>query len=416
MRLYFHFGCKWLFLLVTVFDLQGQDFIAPTTLADFNDAIQELDNNTQLQNQTLQVSDDTYGVVQGPFDYPLLVSIPDNADLVSLDDRLADGKINTDLWYRLEWKNGQEITVKGEFLISSQSTPKSYERSPVEMQQIKRPVAEQRLVKTVRSIPVNTVIPTIPERSVTQISGLIKSPISHQLELAFSRSTTIESRDEIVTNVDSELNTFATKIFIEEPQMVEIAHGDKTLLIYVEPGDDIEIEFIGYRPEKNIQFAGQGGANNNYLLGVRQKFGPLEEDLFTALYSTSPKQFKRNLNLLADERIQYLEQYPDREAFSEGFYRKAINSIEQWRQYHYLRYAMEWQLANETNEIPVEIKSEVIFSDGISNWKTSPLVSQESAHYVQQYFEQKKKGNLPFKVVVKNQVRKAMLLDTNGGE
>jgi thiol-disulfide isomerase/thioredoxin len=196
------------------------------------------------------------------------------------------------------------------------------------------PQTPQNQVFNFKNIDLNT--------SKCIIKGNIKDATGEKLSLnvfANPLSNNAESFALMVSN-----GSFEQSIEISQPVTAELVYGGATLLLYLEPGDDININMNGNSVLKTIRFTGKGAIHCQYLKDMKLNFENTEVALKNNIRFNNPSEFKVFMAGSVKDMQQYYANYPALAFFSDGFKNFATAQYNYWFAFNMLNFAWEHPL------------------------------------------------------------------------
>ncbi|RNI32381.1 AhpC/TSA family protein [Rufibacter immobilis] len=113
---------------------------------------------------------------------------------------------------------------------------------------------------------------------------------------------------------------FTLQVPVAEPMLGELVHGPESVMLYLQPGDNLDVRVDAEDFVSSLKLKGQGFVENNYLVQFERKFE--EEEDYQVLPSNIFKQ-EKNFLLFLDERRQdqrkFLEKFLKSNKVSEAF-------------------------------------------------------------------------------------------------
>ncbi|MBA9075879.1 MULTISPECIES: peroxiredoxin family protein [Rufibacter] len=165
------------------------------------------------------------------------------------------------------------------------------------------------------------------QKTVT-ISGKINKPISDSVLLEIytvPASYTGESH----TTALSKSGDFTITAPLAEPMLAELVHGSESIMLFLQPGDNLDVKVNADDFIYSIKFKGKGTNENAYLLQYERKFE--EEEDYQVLPDNVHKREKEFLQFLEERRQDqrdFLEKFTKSSPVSEAFMQYAQAQIE----------------------------------------------------------------------------------------
>jgi len=205
-------------------------------------------------------------------------------------------------------------------------------------------------------------------QEIAKISGIIKGVPPESILL---------KQDPHYLNIKPDLkevlldgSDFTTELKLSAGGPVELQCNDEALQLFLEPGDDISIEFITGSINKGTTFKGKGELHNQFLFDFYNTF---KSDYDTAqtkekiLSSSSVDEFEIALYNSRKKQKEFYDNYKDKEKFSSAFKEFIENLI----RYNYLGSLVAFPIMrgnNSTNTVvgalPEIMLNEIVAEDG----------------------------------------------------
>ncbi len=229
-------------------------------------------------------------------------------------------------------------------------------------------------------------------RSSTKISGIIKNPKEHVVGLRFYMDY-ISFDEEYYSIPLDDKNEFAMSFDLAQATTATLNYNGDDFQIYLEPGDDLVVEFDGNTFPTSLQFTGKGGEHNKYLKAANVNFKIWTGDyILYEIAQRKPMDFRRYMDGILNYKLNYLNSYNpvDRSKFSETFLQYAYSDINYWWAYNLLRYRIEHPISNG---LAAPMKMGVVYYDFLNQI----LISNEDAirnrnylYFLDQYLQFRK--------------------------
>ncbi|ALI99058.1 hypothetical protein DC20_08800 [Rufibacter tibetensis] len=160
------------------------------------------------------------------------------------------------------------------------------------------------------------------------ISGKINSPVSDSVLLELY--TVPGSYSGVSHTVALSKNgEFTLKAPVTEPMLGELVHGPESIMLFLQPGDNLEVRADADDFISSVKLKGKGFDENNYLLQFERKFE--EEEDYQVLPDNIHKREKEFLLFLEERRedqIKFLEKFLKTAQVSDAFKQYAKAQIE----------------------------------------------------------------------------------------
>lgn len=234
---------------------------------------------------------------------------------------------------------------------------------------------------------------TIPHRTdnrtaiTTSLAGSMELPVGYEIELVLYTDPIVYRQKRIPITIDSTDLTFSSQFSLIEPTLGELHYGNRSIPVYIEPGDQLNLTFAGIRLERTAKFTGKGGAHNNYLLASQKVFTPLDEEMRNSLRFAEANRFQKYMQLLLADKLDFLNNFNQRNEFTARFKKFATGDINYWYAFYLLNYPWEHPLY-KGKKAPMQMP------DGYYDFlKETPIVvndllpNQYYAYFIQQYID-----------------------------
>ncbi len=186
------------------------------------------------------------------------------------------------------------------------------------------------------------------QAKTTRLKGTIKSPSFTSVAVKFYKDLISFEEKEFVLPLNGG-NYFDFQFQIAEPTIAKLAYGNKEVEIFLEPGDDLEIDAHGNEFVWSMGFKGEGAINNNFLKRFNAEFiNHGENRVYSEIVSKRAMDYRSYVDRVHRSKWNYYHTY-DRQArkkFSNEFERYIIGEIDYWWAYSLLRYHWEHPASN----------------------------------------------------------------------
>ena len=139
---------------------------------------------------------------------------------------------------------------------------------------------------------------------------------------------------------------------LERPMSVWLRYGPELVVLYLEPGDDLQLSFNAKEISQSLQFNGKGRLHNRYLHQFQQRFGEWNEEFMVfEMLTKKPLEFKRSMDEKYRRKKEFFKSYhpSDFQSFSPDFRHYAMAEISYWWGEYLLRYRIEYAVSNGLN-------------------------------------------------------------------
>ena len=140
---------------------------------------------------------------------------------------------------------------------------------------------------------------------------------------------------------------FAMTFLLAKPTVATFTYYGLEVQIYVEPGDDLQIDFDALDFWGTLRFLGSGAVHNSYLLASTKKFQQwTTQSISYEIMQRQAMDYRRLLDRIRDQKLEFLNKYGSKKQFSADFLSYAQSDLNYWWGYQLLRYRIEHPLAN----------------------------------------------------------------------
>ena len=232
---------------------------------------------------------------------------------------------------------------------------------------------------------------------ITFISGQIKEPIFHEVGLSFYRDLISFDKESFRIPVSSD-STFSMSFKLNEPTTAVLTYFGKSLKIYIEPGDKININFIGKEFPKSVHFTGEQAASNTYLKETAEQFSQWNEEfIYYEMSQKEPLEFRRLMDGIHQKKMKVYQSFPKdlKYNFSEAFVNYAIADIDYWWAYYLLRYRIEKPIS-AAQPVPMALpKTYFQFLNDLLISNDDALNNRNYLYFLEEYLNFRNEPNAP---------------------
>ncbi len=185
--------------------------------------------------------------------------------------------------------------------------------------------------------------------------------------------------------------TFSTKLIITGPTIGKMEYGARIVELFIEPGNNINVEFSASDFLNSLRFNGTGGEHNNFLKELRTKFTNQDKEATGKVYSErNPRAFKNFLKKIHKDKVDFYNTRMPNFSFDFSQYAKA--SIDYWYAYNLTNYRWEHPLNfNMLSPMTIRDKSYYDFTEDIQVNNSLALPNEYFAQYVDVFLDDKSK-------------------------
>ncbi|MBC3539390.1 peroxiredoxin family protein [Rufibacter sediminis] len=165
-------------------------------------------------------------------------------------------------------------------------------------------------------------------QATVTISGKINNPVSDSILLELYTVPASYS-GESHTVALSKTGEFTLKAPVNEPMLGELVHGPESIMLFLQPGDNLEVRAEADDFISSVKMKGQGVNENNYLLQFEREFE--EEEDYQVLPDNIHKREKEFLLFLEErkeDQLAFLEKFLKKTKVSDAFKAYAQAQIE----------------------------------------------------------------------------------------
>ncbi len=177
------------------------------------------------------------------------------------------------------------------------------------------------------------------------INGTVKNPIYYSVKIAWVSDYSKGTEEERDFSLDG-TNSFSGNLNIKEPVIAEVVYGTDKKRIYLEPGDNLNIQFDAKFFDWSFVFSGKGSNHNSFLHLYDKEFGQYTTNyLVYEMAQRSASDFRRYMDGMHTKMWTYFRSNRT-PSFSENFRRFMYAEMDYWWAFHLLRYRYENPKAN----------------------------------------------------------------------
>ncbi|MFK7950876.1 MAG: sensor histidine kinase [Saprospiraceae bacterium] len=141
----------------------------------------------------------------------------------------------------------------------------------------------------------------IHSAKLTTISGKILNPIENQIKfLGLRQGSRMQTSSEEILTLN-EAGEFTIQVELDEPVIFPILHGFSVLVLYIEPGNHLELEIDALAFYRKTKFKGDDAKANQFLLDFFHQMRG--DDVFASL----------DMNILEKSQLTYLDEIINKE-------------------------------------------------------------------------------------------------------
>ncbi len=177
----------------------------------------------------------------------------------------------------------------------------------------------------------------------TQVTGLVNSPTSSSISFKFVKNSITLEEEIFVVPLLSD-NTFSFSFKLEEPTPITASYEGREAKLYLEPGDDLKLQFEGNKFPVSLKFFGKGSHHNDYFFASQQQFADWNADfIHFEISRLKAQEFKLFMNRLKQQKWDFFQNFDlgKKLNFSEQFTIYAHANIDYWWAYNLIKYRIE---------------------------------------------------------------------------
>ncbi len=182
--------------------------------------------------------------------------------------------------------------------------------------------------------------------------------------------------------------SFSTALQIFEPTIGKFIYGSRNAEIYLEPGDELNIDFSAYDFRKSLKFEGKGSVHNQFIQTLRNEFKNEDTESKGKIYSASASGFKQFVKEIHKKKLKFLDQ--NRKGFSYDFDQYIQSDVNYWYAYNLTNYRWENPL-QYGNSKPLTIRdiNYYDFVDQIGLVQEGALPNEFYTYFIDLYLKDK---------------------------
>ena len=184
-------------------------------------------------------------------------------------------------------------------------------------------------------------VTSIEKGTLTKIGGRVINSAQKEVTMTFFRDIVSFNEESFSVPIQQD-NSFGMSFQLNEPTQVMFNYMGIELKLFLEPGDDMFIQFDAINFRSSIRYSGKGSLQNNYLLQTYKMYNEWDEQfLLFEIADRSPLDFRRFMDQMHRQRFGFYKDYPEKNNFSDDFRHYACADIDYWWAYYLLRYRVE---------------------------------------------------------------------------
>lgn len=218
----------------------------------------------------------------------------------------------------------------------------------------------------------------------TTISGEVKNPNAYSVIFQWENDLISGIVKESVVALNG-ANEFSSQLEIKEPTIVYVKYGSKSKNIFLEPGDDLKVNFNANQFDYSFSFSGKGSENNKLLDYFGKEYGKYSDNFF--IYEMAHKSHEKYRSYMNGVHKEMWDFY-QKNSFSgisyhfRNYLKAEIDYI--WA-YNLLRYRFENPKANLRPGPIVLPKTYYSFLDEVQVQNPNGLRSKSYHKFIDEY-------------------------------
>ncbi len=175
------------------------------------------------------------------------------------------------------------------------------------------------------------------------IIGKIDTPLSQTVSFLYSKNNYNLEQGSTDAFADAE-NLFTAKVKLRHASVILMRYQERTVRLYVSPGDTVWLRFSGLNPMETLTFIGNSNASaqNRYLQQSLLQFNDWvnEAPIKELIEKKTPEEYHKTLDDVYRRKKEFFDNYSatEKEYFSPEFLDFANADIEYWWAYNLMRY------------------------------------------------------------------------------
>lgn len=183
-----------------------------------------------------------------------------------------------------------------------------------------------------------------------KVTGKISNPKEEDIRLEMYMDLITFEQMRFTSYIEED-GSFEFNIDLREPVAATIYHSNGSIVVYVEPGDHLQLTMDGWDMINTVVFKGDGADNNTYLTAASLRYQQYSDDfLIYKMTRMMPEEFKNFLDTIRQKKLAYYYTQKDKRNFSTQFQDYALADIEYWWAHLQMRYPWEHAFYNDIEE------------------------------------------------------------------
>ncbi len=257
------------------------------------------------------------------------------------------GKLDPNLEAELDLMSQGYTPDEAKAIVAEKNRLKEDKEKTVQSE-VKQSLSDSELLKTINLDPI--------EREHFSVSVNGKIIAYNQKDAKVIVYPDPVTMNEVVYNLYIKPDgSFTSKFSIYEPTIGKFVYGAREIEIYLEPSDNLTINFNATDFKNSIKFTGKGSKHNQFIQKLRKSFKNEDIEIKGKIYTASAEAFKKYMDKIYKTKINF---YNNSEigGFSDAFKKFIQADITYSYAYMLTNYRYENPL-QYGNSKPIEIKN-----------------------------------------------------------
>ena len=239
----------------------------------------------------------------------------------------------------------------------------------------------------------------------TTISGEIKNPNVYSVIFQWENDLISGIVKESVVALNG-ANEFSSQLEIKEPTIIHIKYGSKSKNVFLEPGDDLKVNFDANQFDYSFSYTGKGSENNKLLDYFGKEYGKYSDNFFIyEMAHKSHEQYRSYMDGVHKEMWNFYQKNSF-SGISYHFRNYLKSEIDYIWAYNLLRYRFENPKANLRPGPIVLPRTYYSFLDEVQVQNPNGLRNKSYHKFVDEYLNYRKdsgsEGLKKFTVIVES--------------
>lgn len=216
------------------------------------------------------------------------------------------------------------------------------------------------------------------------ISGKVILPIANEITISFPTDQISLNKTNHTIPLD-ENRSFSKTFYFTKATVAEISYLNNSTPLFLEPGDDLFLNFQGGNLQESIRFGGKGEVHNTFLTQYLRHFEKYNNDFVSyEIESMSPMEFRRFMDKIHTIKWFYINHYDAtlKGKFSSAFNDYISSEADYWWAYNLMRYPFEHPSSVDNNEGLADIPNKFRYFKFLDQLLISNDIALNSEHYI----------------------------------